>query len=504
MRSLSLLSLLLIAIWSLSPLGGQASLRIIGSTVHTSNTTRPLQYVNTSSDILQAEYEGGEAWSQYLPSKTLFGAAMLGSSSSTSLSIDTWGNLKVPWIESLDPSTADTEGWYPIPQLNSSDDFISLLGVPLSMITLASNLTTSFSIQTSYWTLSCPSIQNLGNGSNETEPGPQDDASQARLTAKLIQLADPSQIVLQNITADAPQNLYLYSISTHTASEPWDSPNNTGLRQFTYLDENNEYGDWAAASCTIKTTHVEVSAFCSSDNCTAVEIRHSRQTHAPESWTSFDVADGAFYWFATPFIEALVTGMIATPTPYQKFIINPLHPFSESFDIPCVSVVPNATFALRLGQLFNTYWMAMLAPTAIPKGLRNSNLTADTADIKGTLQSSTTAIERRKIVVLKCNMVWFAVLLLSSTITAFIGLCGLIAALCRLGPDIGFNISSLVKDSPFVDQTSVATTLGGTDRSRLMRNWYAKFGDVAAEEEVGHIAIGSGNVGDLQRGRLYR
>jgi hypothetical protein len=50
----------------------------------------------------------------------------------------------------------------------------------------------------------------------------------------------------------------------------------------------------------------------------------------------------------------------------------------------------------------------------------------------------------------------------------------------------------------------VASTLGSTDRSILMKNWYAKYGDVAAEDEVGYIAIGSQDVADLQRKRLYR
>lgn len=145
----------------------------------------------------------------------------------------------------------------------------------------------------------------------------------------------------------------------------------------------------------------------------------------------------------------------------------------------------------------------MLAPTAVPKGLRNSNLTADTVDIDG-LSTTTTATETKDTSVLECNLFWFVVLLLSSAMAAFIGLCGLAAAMCRRGPDIAFTISALVKDSPFFDQTSVATTLSSTERSKLMKDRYAKYGDVTPEDEVGYIAIGSGNVADLQSGRLYR
>ncbi|KAH0370068.1 hypothetical protein KCU65_g2794, partial [Aureobasidium melanogenum] len=496
MRSLTVLSLSLIVLWSLSPLGGQASLRIIGSVIQASNTTQTLQYVNTSSLVLGGYYAGADTASQFVPVDALFGAALVGASSGSSSStesIDTWGNTKIPWIENLDPSTKDTDGWYPIPQLNSSDDFTSLIGIPLSMVSDASNLTTSFNIETSYWTLSCPVYGNL------TDPyatGAYDAAADANL------LAEMKEFQGSNVTRGAG-NLLLSSVNMHNYSEPWDSPVNTRLRHITYMDNNNGPARWVAANCTIRTSYVEVSIICSTGSCNAAQIRESRTPCAPESWTSFDSAGTAFPWFNTHFMDALGAGHPLVATPYQKFIINPDDPFNVSYAMPPITVVSNSTFALRLGQLLNTYWMAMLAPTAVPKGLRNSNLTADTAEI-GTILPKTAATETRDAQVLKCSTVWFVVLLLSSGVTAFIGLCGLVAAICRRGPDIAFNVSSLVRDSPFFDQTSVTTTLDGTDRSRLIKNWYAKYGDIAPEDEVGYIAIGSGNVADLQTGRLYR
>ncbi|KAH0352339.1 hypothetical protein KCU83_g3891, partial [Aureobasidium melanogenum] len=467
MRSLSLLSLLLIAIWSLSLLGGQASLRIVGSNLQANDTTRQLQYVNTSSNVLNGIYAGADTAPQFVPVNALFGAALVGASSSSSSSVDAWGNMKIPWIENLDPLMADAEGWYSIPQLNSTDGYTSLIGLPLSMISDASNLTTSFDIETSYWTLSCPVFQDFGDGNNAT--GYPDDAGQAKLTAELSPFVDPSVESLYNTSSGQGQNLYLYSVNMYDYNQSWNSPVNTRLRHITYIENNNGPAHWVAANCTIRTTG-----------------RDEKITQT-----------------IPRFVDALAPGHAVVATPYQNFIINPDDPFSISFNVPPVTSVLNSTFALRLGQLLNTYWMAMLAPTAVPKGLRNSNLTADIADI-GTLLPNTTATETRYAFVLECNTIWFVVLLVSSGITAFIGLCGLIAAMCRRGPDIAFNISSLVKDSPFFDQTSVATTISGTDRSRLMKDWYAKYGDVTPEDEIGYIAIGSGNVADLQTGRLYR
>lgn len=491
MRSLGFLGLLLVAIWSLSPLGGQASLRIIGATFQAINTTRPLQYINTSSSILSLHYAGGDTAQQFVPVSALFGAALVGRSSEQASSIDNWGNLKIPRIESLDTSTKDIDGWYPIPPLNSSDDYASLIGVPFSMVSNENNVTTSFNIETSYWALLCPVFGTF-------------------VGYESVSATDPNKKWDLNLTTGNTaatkinQNLYLTSETTLNYSQPLDSQVNASLRHIIYSDRNNDPADLVGANCTIKTSYVEVSIVCSKDSCASVAIEKSRKPLAPESWTPFDSSATAFYWFSDSFSNAFLEGHSVMPTPYQKFIINPQAPFDPSFHVPPITVVSNATFALRLGQLFNTYWMAMLAPTAVPKGLRNSNLTADTAPITGTLQQSTTAIVTRHESILACDPVWFIVLLLSSAITALTGLCGLIATICRRGPDISFNISSLVKDNPFVDQTPLTTTLDGSDRARLMKNLYAKYGDVASEQEIGYIAIGSGNVAKLQRGRLYR
>ncbi|KAH0022154.1 hypothetical protein KCU78_g5863, partial [Aureobasidium melanogenum] len=492
MRSPNLLSFLLIAIWALSPLGGQASLRIVGSMMQATNTTRLVQYVNTTMDGMP--YIGGDTASDFVPVNAVFGAALVGASSSSSSSVDAWGNIKIPWIENLDPSMADAEGWYPIPQLNISDEYTSLIGLPLSLISDARNLTTSFNIETSYWTLSCPVFEDLGDGQSATG---YDAAAENKLLAEMKKYQDPYGVSLYNTTA--AHNFYLYSVNMYNDSESWDSPSNKRLRHITYMENNNDPAHWVAANCTIKTTYVEVSTFCSAGRCTAVRVRNSHAPHAPESRTPFDMAGNAFYWFGPHLADALTVGHSTFGTPYQRFIIDPQDPFNYTVATPPVTVVSNSTFALRLSQLFNTYWVAMLAPTAIPKGL----LTADTVEIDG-IPANTRATETKDTLVLKCNVLWFVVLLLSSATAAFIGLCGLVAAMCRRGPDIAFSISSLVKDSPFFDQTSVASTLGSTDRSILMKDWYAKYGDVTPEDEVGYIAIGSGNIADLQAGRLYR
>ncbi|KAH0333936.1 hypothetical protein KCU81_g9645, partial [Aureobasidium melanogenum] len=257
MRSLSLLGFLLIVIWSLSPLGGQASLRIIRSNLQANDTIWRLQYVNTSSNVLTGIYEGADTASQFVPVNALFGAALVGASSSSSSSVDAWGNIKIPWIERLNTTWEDAEGWYPIPQLGSSDEYAALIGLPLSIISDSSNstdnLTTSFDVETSYWTLSCPVFEDLGDGLNAT--GYYDPIEEANLTRAMTPFLDPSVESIYNTTVPGSgQNLDLYSVSMYDYNQSWDSPVNTRLRHITYMENNNGPAHWVAANCTIRTT----------------------------------------------------------------------------------------------------------------------------------------------------------------------------------------------------------------------------------------------------------
>jgi len=64
-----------------------------------------------------------------------------------------------------------------------------------------------------------------------------------------------------------------------------------------------------------------------------------------------------------------------------------------------------------------------------------------------------------------------------------------------------------VRDSPYVDLPSTGSTMTAADRSRLSKQVRVRFGDVATDNEVGHLAIGSPRSGQIvtrsRKGRLY-
>lgn len=68
--------------------------------------------------------------------------------------IDLWGNVKIPYLDSV-----DGPDWMDVPQNLSIDGYSSLVGVPLTQIShLSPNISVSFSLESSYIQLQCSEV----------------------------------------------------------------------------------------------------------------------------------------------------------------------------------------------------------------------------------------------------------------------------------------------------------------------------------------------------------
>lgn len=125
------------------------------------------------------------------------------------------------------------------------------------------------------------------------------------------------------------------------------------------------------------------------------------------------------------------------------------------------------------------------------------------ADVMGDLQSVVANVSHSNSV-LKCDMIWLTVLVVSSSIALSFGVIGMIASFSRLGPEPGLNISSLIKDSPYVNHPPISSSaLEPGERSRMYSNLIVRYGDVKDEGGIGYIAIGDHGVSKLSPKRMY-
>jgi len=417
----------------------------------------------------------------------LFVASLLSPWKTKQSPADTWDNVKIPLIEVLEnTSRPDTDGWYSLPA--TGVEYSSLIGTPISNIQDA-NLNTTLTIETSYWYLDCPVLSsvaqppnaNLSSSPWETSPG-----NSGTLASNVSAFRYP------RLNGSVPANLPARTI-IYNSWDPAGGGSTTG-----------ETG----SVCNIYTTYVEVDVSCAGLACAAQWLRHSMLPHPPRNWTLLDQQGLVWAHFSEIFVS-LIGGHSATATGVQVYFVNPQNPFNATSSQPLRSLPPER-FARSLAQLFNTVWAAMMGMNAITDGLTNytSSQNATTLEEFFVASTATTAgTQFRSIEVIECHNGWLAALSVASLAMVIASLVHPVIRMLRHAPNLVLNISTMVKDSPYVGLPSTGSTLDSADRARLVKRIKVCLGDVASEDDVGHIAIGSVSgehrVARVRKGRLY-
>lgn len=152
LRKINVLTPLLFLLWTLSPLGGQAGLRVISVQEAFTNTTQNFTYLAFVSPFTN---EGVNSASANLlnPINALFTAVIISSANTKSLPQDQYGNIKIPIYESLplSPSANDSD-WRSIPD-DGDFEWSSLTGLPIH--NLPSTGTSYFTVNTGYMMTTC-------------------------------------------------------------------------------------------------------------------------------------------------------------------------------------------------------------------------------------------------------------------------------------------------------------------------------------------------------------
>ncbi|KAF2268966.1 hypothetical protein CC78DRAFT_565078 [Lojkania enalia] len=477
-RNVGFVGAALITLWILSPIGGQASLRILDFSSITYSRPRILFSMDRnatyqpSEEILLGVDEG---MSRYI-SSSLFVSAMASTKDVQQSGMDSWGNLKIPMLERL-PFIPDSDGWTTIDRsLNVT--YSSLIGVPVSNI--SADRSTTFSLESWYWTFDCPIL--------------------FRPT-----FSDPRKDFLipgENITKeDRLSEGWKVSISSAWAlSTPYsrrviyESDSNITRRPFYYRGYDDEDAGSSAATradCYMSTSFVEVAASCAGKNCTVTRMRPSTRPHPPA-----EHAMGIDPWgsnFIVDFFDASGPNMFQKPTPLQRFFASPYTPFTNTGKALALYKLPKVEFATSLAQLMNTFWQAATSMGQITSGippLQPDDVVRNTSGI-GTVYFKINATEFETHLTVKCQRAWLAALYIATSAMFLSGIFGLALQRTRKAPNFALNISSLARDNPYITLPPGGSILDSIDRSRLLQDVRIRLGNVKPDDPVGYIAIAS-------------
>ncbi|OHW93130.1 hypothetical protein CSPAE12_08438 [Colletotrichum incanum] len=113
-RAINGLAPILFVLWALSPLGGQASLRVMDSVPSTATEPWPFEYLEFMSPASHSGQYTSSGMETLPAIHGAFAAALSGPKSVKSASQDLFGNLKIPMIESFRTSSGEPglDGYY--------------------------------------------------------------------------------------------------------------------------------------------------------------------------------------------------------------------------------------------------------------------------------------------------------------------------------------------------------------------------------------------------------
>jgi hypothetical protein len=480
---------LLAILWTLSPLGGQASLRVISSGPKYSNVTYTVSYLDS---LLPFRMRAGENSTISLTVSAIFIGALMVPKSSKEASQDIYGNLKIPLLEEVQkqPRQLGANGWYAI-KANLPPTYSSLIGLPVTGIFEVGK--TFLAVESSYLFPNC-TLSKMDTGgidpliSDTWRKFRKDNCNNGGYLAMNMSVLDAS------VNMNGPRTIVFGSLGT-------------------------------MATCVTTTTYVETRFTCDRRLCEPTMMRESRVKHNPTAATFLDAYPEAAQVFCSSFINS--TGLTYSSTynsstdtftesfdysPLELYLSNTDNPIAHPREIPQYADLGDAVFSQRFAQLINTYYLALVAPFSVTGNFTvETNRFSTLATGGHPVARNATAQLQTTETVLLCNTIWLVILLVGSLVMLTAGLATTTLNLIRKGPEILDSFSSMLRDSPHAHVETGPSTEDGSDKARRLQETRVMLGDVCPLGATGFVALATQTDGDgidhvrrLRVDRVYR
>ncbi|KXH47798.1 hypothetical protein CNYM01_06075 [Colletotrichum nymphaeae SA-01] len=488
LRRVNILSPPLIGLWAMSPLGGQAALRIIDVVPSQASEPYPFENLEFMSVFPHSGAQSSAGFSTMPSIQGAFISALSFPENIKKRPRDAFGNVKIPMLEYYPPTAAaDADGWYDVSLDGADTTWSAIMGIPIATEGgFSQGHNYSFTFETAYMNADC-SVQRGASMSlvgwfaykNKTL-----GREAAYTTGRTLLLKSDG---FHGLFSKDPRRL------TFTSYYPQDS-----------LTTN--------ATCTLTTTHAEVDVACTGDLCGA---RRVRRIEKPDNMTVTTVLDGViaqgsqkmapagvFDLFMTTFMRVTLTTWEAEsgawykpyPSPLETYFTHPAAPFSApgigSDNGTDIYEVGDAVFSQRFSQLLNTFWLASVASRNIT-GDFNFQVHTLNREIENTIVQNTTGMRIPDELVVRVSGLWISILFIASTIMLASGVAAGIFSCLRRGPDVLDRATYFLRDSPHVNVAQQSSLEDGTSQVKRIKGVRVCIGDVRPLEETGYVAFGT-------------
>lgn len=454
----------LLSIWTLSPLGSQASLRFVTLVDRDQIAFYNISYLNVTAGYYSPydyDYSIGLA-------NSLLDSQIMLPEASRSEPQDIYGNLRIPLLEQLQESPSLE--WIDVSKKTA--EYSSILGIPISLNgSDAAHL--AFSFNTSYWWLDC-TVELVANTVNLTNG----TFGYAAVSGDFVMAWNQTYYFRGD---DVPRKLNIGAPNVRASNQTFIS------------------------LCSLTSTFVTINATCQQPssgqkNCTTAAIRHTSLNASESSRTRFDTGGVGRDQI---FLQQLITstnfkGASDFVPAVFGFLADPGNPFNFHREYPDWSTVTARDFSVRISQVLNTYWLAATAYQPIRGfyivdedyaimhgGLGNGGFQMNNTNATGWTPQAT----------LDCSRGWSTILLLAALVVLAAATASLVLGSRRRCPDVLNSFSALLRDNPYASMRPSDTANSLSDGSQLAKAWRSekvRIGNVMDDKcEEGYVAIGT-------------
>ena len=480
LRSFNALGVFLILLWLISPLGEQASLRLIARDTKVSTESTTFGCVNSTKTKTSFAQEFTQTMVGVAINALYIGCLVAPLAIKDSAQ-DTWGNIKIPRFETYN-QTLDDQGYATVPE--EGVDWISLLGQPVAG--LESGFDSNFTMRTWYHDLECFDPAKVPASSDWIRDNFGKSFASENNASTIWDTGGDYSSWLLLLSADIEGDYKAYD--PDKLDFVWLSK--SGLVN-SVPDSNTEldYNKVFLTQCSMTVTHIEVRIVCRGLSCKPTKIRSVPpptdwagsllDTVGSSKWNNFSDnligIDTRFAGSTSSITEQYIYGLMESPFQYAiSTATNDGNP-----DYIDMSYVPLPDFTRR--TILNTYFIATLAPGASTGTTFSSDVFMAAA---ATISYSTD--------IYRCSMTFFALAIISSAILFITGMAGVVAKhFCR-GPDMLGYITSIVRHNPYTRLHVHHNTRDISELARQSKTIFLRLEDVNEEvDDMGHIAMSS-------------
>ncbi|KAJ4299592.1 hypothetical protein N0V90_004838 [Kalmusia sp. IMI 367209] len=484
LRHFDILGASLLVVWLLSPLGGQASLRLLSIQPREFSFNSTLLYYPVEAYSTAPMILSGSNTFQYWPFyASPYMTALQTSKQTINSSMDLWGNIKIPDIKSLPdykPNNTDAP-WYEV-RNNSDVVYASLLGTPL--IGLPESGNTSFDMTSFYWSVDCSA-------------------------AKIDPVGPWKQAPNYNTTCPSPQSVWTFDLQINSTIAK-------DTAYFTYQSrksDNLAQTNSSSTACRATAPVVQLRVECVNRNCGVHAMREIKRAHvfSPQRWPS------SLFLQTAHLIRADLGATQGRPRQSQmtEFFIAGWEDKITRQGEGWVEIadVPAKRLSNRLQMAINTFWDA-----SIGNAFRTGNFSVEEPpsvcplDEGGSCAAqgftwNATMLEGRRFGGERyvCNVKFAVIAFVISSLLLGAAVGSVVLGFLVAVPDTFGYVSTSARDNPYFGKY-VPGYLDGLEASRLLRDVKVMVGDVDKTAEVGHVAFASMDVqpGRLDARKLYK